>query len=107
MQIKTGVTARPAVGQIVCGDAWAITTFTQGTMLCLADGLGHGPEAQVAAVAACRYAEAHAADPLESMLHGMNGALVGLRGAAVSVLVLEPGARRAVRRGAGRRWGGD
>ncbi|APR83276.1 Phosphoserine phosphatase RsbX [Minicystis rosea] len=101
MQIQTGVTARPAVGQTVCGDAWSITPFSQGLLLCLADGLGHGPEARTASTTACHYAETHASEPLEAMLHGMNAALAGLRGAAVSVLVLEPVARRALFAGVG------
>jgi serine/threonine protein phosphatase PrpC len=95
MHVQLGVASRPAVGQSVCGDVSVIARSAPTTLLCLADGLGHGPEANVAAAAACRYAEAHAAEPLERLLHGMDAALANLRGAAVSVLEIDLAAARA------------
>ena len=101
MRARIGSASRPAVGQTVCGDAFEITPFAHGITICLADGLGHGPEARAAADVACRYARAHADEPLEALMRGMDRELAGTRGAAVSTLVLEPAARRALFAGVG------
>ncbi|MFT3774391.1 MAG: SpoIIE family protein phosphatase [Minicystis sp.] len=101
MHLQIGAASRPAVGQSVCGDVSVVAPFALGTLFCLADGLGHGPEARVAAEAVCRYASAHAEDPLEAILRGMNAAVAGMRGAAVSVMVIEPAARRLLFAGVG------
>lgn len=95
MHVGVGVASRPAAGQSICGDMCVIAPFAQGTILCLADGLGHGPEANTAADAVCRYARTHADEPLETMMRGMDAALSGTRGAAVSLLMIEPAVRRA------------
>jgi hypothetical protein len=94
MNVTMGTATRPAVGQTVCGDAFVVAPFPGGTLVCLADGLGHGPLAHDAAVAACAYARQHAGEPLEAVMRGIDGALRGLRGAAVSLLALSPAARR-------------
>jgi serine/threonine protein phosphatase PrpC len=94
MHVKVGAAAQPAVGQKICGDVSAIVRSPHATLLCLADGLGHGPEANVAATAACRYVEAHAAEPLERLMRGADEVLATLRGAAVSVLEIDVAAAR-------------
>jgi hypothetical protein len=94
MYVTLGAAARSAVGETVCGDAFVAASYPGGTLICLADGLGHGPMAKEAALAACRYAREHAGEPLEAVMRGMDGVLRGRRGAAVSLLALEPEARR-------------
>lgn len=101
MSLQIGSAFRPAAGQDVCGDVCGIFPCAEGTLLCLADGLGHGPDARAAALLACGYARTHADEPLETMLRGMSAALLGMRGAAVSVLVLLPSERRALFAGVG------
>jgi serine/threonine protein phosphatase PrpC len=101
MAAQIGAAWRPAVGQQVCGDAYTVAPFAEGTLICLADGLGHGPEAREAAQVACAYARAHADEPLEPMLRGMSAALASTRGAAVSVMSLLPASRRALFAGVG------
>lgn len=95
MRIEIGSAWRPAEGQSACGDVGAIVHLATGTLLCLADGLGHGEGARAAAEMACRHVRAHAAEALEAVLLGMDRALAGSRGAAVSLLAIEPAARRA------------
>ena len=95
MALRFGTASRPATGGDVCGDAGVIIPIDQGTLICLADGLGHGPEARAAADAACRYARAHAAEPLDALMRGMDGALSVTRGAAVSLLAILPSLRQA------------
>jgi negative regulator of sigma-B (phosphoserine phosphatase) len=94
MRVEIGSSSRPAVGQSVCGDVYVTAPSARGTMLCLADGLGHGPAAREAAEAVCRYALAHVDEPLDVMLRGMDRALAGMRGAAVSVVTILSAARR-------------
>lgn len=95
MRVRIGSASRPASGQTACGDVSVVIPIAEGTLICLADGLGHGPEARAVAEAACRHARAHAAEPLDATLRGMDAALAGTRGAAVSLLALLPTTRRA------------
>jgi negative regulator of sigma-B (phosphoserine phosphatase) len=99
--IVVGSALRPKAGETVCGDAFVAVPRGQGILVCLADGLGHGPAAKAAADAACLYAREHAEEPLERLMRGIDRALVGTRGAAVSLLALDPLARRALFAGVG------
>jgi hypothetical protein len=86
MQILIGSAQRPIAGETVCGDSFATAPIAGGTLLCLADGLGHGVSAHAASDAACRYAQEHAGTPLEAMMRGIDKVLRGTRGAAVSLV---------------------
>jgi negative regulator of sigma-B (phosphoserine phosphatase) len=94
MQTQIGTAQRPRTGEVACGDVGAVIPFSGGVLLCLADGLGHGEEARASAEQACSYARAHAEAPLETLLRGIDGALAGMRGAAVSILALHPAEAR-------------
>ncbi|MFI5297615.1 MAG: SpoIIE family protein phosphatase [Polyangiales bacterium] len=95
MRVQVGSASRAAGGQGVCGDACVIHASETTTTVCVADGLGHGPEAREAALMACDYLQAHVEDPFESLLLGMDAVLSHTRGAAVSILSIEPTSRRA------------
>lgn len=88
MQVLIGSAQRPVGNETVCGDSFIVVPIEQGLLLCLADGLGHGPDAYAASDKACRYAQEHAEKPLEALMRGIDGALRGTRGAAVSLLTL-------------------
>jgi len=88
MQVLIGSAQRAVGNETVCGDSFIVVPIEQGLLLCLADGLGHGPAAHEASDLACRYAQEHADMPLEAMMRGIDGALRGTRGAAVSILTL-------------------
>ena len=90
--VTVGSSWRPAVGQTVCGDVCVVIHHDRGTLICLADGLGHGEEANKAAVLACAYVREHASTSLETLMRGLDRTLVGTRGAAVSLIVLQPAA---------------
>jgi phosphoserine phosphatase RsbX len=90
MAMLVGAAQRAKPGELVCGDVSTTVQLAQGLLLCLADGLGHGENAQVCADAACGFVRAHADEPLEALMRGLDRALVGQRGAAVSLLSLEP-----------------
>jgi phosphoserine phosphatase RsbX len=96
MPILVGAAQRPMAGETICGDGFVTVPRAQGLLICLADGLGHGPAAQVASDAACRYVREHAEVPLERLMRGLNVALAATRGAAISLLVLDPPVKRAL-----------
>jgi hypothetical protein len=84
----------PIAGESVCGDAWAVE-HDEGRVYCLvADGLGHGPLAAEAAVAAVRsFRKQPRTDPAD-ILQTAHRALAGTRGAAVAVAEVDaPGGR--------------
>jgi serine/threonine protein phosphatase PrpC len=89
MPIAVGAAQRVAEGEVVCGDACAAVASGYGMLLCVADGLGHGPSAREAADAACAHVRAHPDDPLDALLRGIDRALLGSRGAAVSLLAID------------------
>ena len=90
MPIAVGSAHLATAGESVCGDACVIVDMAQGVLLGVADGLGHGPSAREAADAACAHVRAHVNDPLDILLRGVDRALVGTRGAVVSLMALDP-----------------
>jgi hypothetical protein len=94
MRVLVAAAQRPIAGEAVCGDAFTVASHDRTTLVCLADGLGHGDAAHEAAEAACRHAREHAGTPLDALIRGIDGALAGLRGAAVSLLSIDEGAGR-------------
>jgi len=101
MPVTVGTMHVVAAGENVCGDASVVVAFAHGTLLCVADGLGHGPHARSAADAACAHVAANAGAPFEVLLRDIDKALFGTRGAALSVLALEPASGRALFAGVG------
>ncbi len=85
-----GVAQRPADGETLCGDAYVIVPRGRRTLVALADGLGHGPEAARAAQAFCSHAGAAPDAPLEVILASADRAVAGTRGVAASLLRLDP-----------------
>ncbi|MDI1433101.1 MULTISPECIES: SpoIIE family protein phosphatase [Polyangium] len=78
-----GTAERPADGETVCGDAHLILERKPRTLILVADGLGHGPHAALAASTLCKYVEEHVEEPLEMLLRGADRAVASTRGAAV------------------------
>ncbi|HSU13240.1 SpoIIE family protein phosphatase [Longimicrobium sp.] len=75
----------PKPGQEVCGDAWASASTPGRTVVIVADGLGHGPDAAAAAREAVRVFRAHAAERPAALLERMHRSMRSTRGAAVAV----------------------
>jgi len=76
----------PKPGQEVSGDAWGAVHFADYVLVLLADGLGHGLEANVAAVEAVRILRLHPDLSPAALLQRVHGALRGTtRGAAVAI----------------------
>lgn len=104
----TGVT-RPMTGQTACGDAFAVRDDDGVLSVLVSDGLGHGPLAALASQEAVRTFLAAPAGPPARLLEAVHRALVGTRGAAVSVVQPVGGVLRYAGLGniAGAQLGGD
>ena len=75
-----GVSAKALQGD-QCGDS-GITLEQKGILLCaVIDGVGHGPNAAIAAVTAKNYIEANAEAPLTEILQGVHEVLKSTQGA--------------------------
>ncbi len=85
--------SRPAPGETANGDRWLVQERSGSLRVAIIDGLGHGPQAEAAALAAiAALIAAPDGDPTDA-LRRCDGALRGTRGAAASVLVIDPGRR--------------
>jgi serine phosphatase RsbU (regulator of sigma subunit) len=79
----------PLRGEEECGDDWAVHVGAGRVTALLVDGLGHGPGAAAAALAATTGFRDVATDAPEVILGAMHTALQRTRGAALSVTVLD------------------
>lgn len=84
-----GAVCLPAPGETECGDAWAAAIDGPQLRLLVADGLGHGPEAAKAALAAVEAFGAAPMEPLGRQLERMHASLRGTRGAATCLAALD------------------
>ena len=86
--IEWGVASRALPGQPASGDISVVKAFSDGVLIAALDGLGHGEEAATAAAVAAATLEAHAAEPLMTLVQRCHEALRATRGVAMSVASL-------------------
>ena len=67
------------------GDLHVVVPFSGGALVALIDGLGHGPEAADAAIAAASLLEAYASDPVLTLIQRCHAGLRKTRGAVMSI----------------------
>lgn len=90
-----GIIAVPKENEPVCGDTCAVVEEGRRISAMVADGLGHGIEAAEASREAARlFRQIPFGEPAE-ILRVMHGELRKTRGAAVSILQIEPHHRKA------------
>jgi anti-sigma regulatory factor (Ser/Thr protein kinase) len=77
-----------------CGDAWALAAFPGRVVLLVADGLGHGPGAALAANTAVRLFGKHAEHDGPTIVAALHAGLDGTRGGAIAVAELDTARRR-------------
>ena len=83
--VTIGAAARPHPSEHVNGDAWVVHHEAGVWRIAVIDGLGHGPDAARAAQAAVAALDARPhADPAAA-IYACHDALIGTRGAAMSV----------------------
>ena len=77
-------------GQVECGDAWSVRDLGGRQMICLVDGLGHGPLAAQAAARAISVFEAARSDARPAAIIGQaHEQLKNTRGAVMAILALD------------------
>ena len=99
--LQVGAVSVSKPGEEVCGDAWDIVRDEAGVAILVVDGLGHGPQAAEAALAATRLFEKYGARSVPGVLESLHHGLRGTRGAAVAVARLQPAARKIAYGGIG------
>ncbi len=77
--------SRARDGEKESGDRCVVTAQTDGALLAVADGLGHGAEAALAADLAVRTVERYAGDPLIEIVKRCHQSLLRTRGVALSL----------------------
>jgi anti-sigma regulatory factor (Ser/Thr protein kinase) len=87
-----GAVCLPLAGETESGDAWALAPMRGATALMMADGLGHGPEAAVAAAAALAMLAQRPALRPSAQIEACHAALRSTRGAALAVALLDTAA---------------
>ncbi|MEZ4379747.1 MAG: SpoIIE family protein phosphatase [Nannocystaceae bacterium] len=94
LEIATVFRAMP--GEHACGDRAVRWEDDDDVLIAVVDGLGHGPHAEDAAVAAVEYIEEHRRDALEAIIQGCDKAIRGTRGAVLTLV--------RIRRSSGEAW---
>lgn len=88
-----GAVSIAAPGETVCGDGWAVALDDGRLAAVVADGLGHGPQAAVAADAALDVFAQAPFSPLEAQVQNTHRGLQTTRGAALFAMLLDPSAQ--------------
>ena len=88
--VEWGVCESPYPGQRRSGDACLVQRTASGVLFAVVDGLGHGEEAHEVAERALTSLWATAGRPLVASLTACHAALRGTRGAAVTLVELDP-----------------
>ena len=96
-----GAITRPIVVGDECGDATACWEQEHKLYLALADGLGHGEFARVAALAALDSIQRHPPAPLPAVFAQCDQDVRDTRGVALGIAVIDPAAQTATFCGVG------
>jgi serine/threonine protein phosphatase PrpC len=83
--LATGAATRPHLSFTENGDAFVIHHWDESLLVGVIDGLGHGPQAHMAAGAALRYVETHFDLPLEDIFRGVGRACRSTRGVVMAL----------------------
>ena len=96
-----GAVSVPAIGEMQCGDDWAIVEREGRASVLVVDGLGHGPEAETAAQACVQAFLSAPCDAPCDVLARAHAHMRATRGAAAAVAHLDADAREVIFCGAG------
>jgi anti-sigma regulatory factor (Ser/Thr protein kinase) len=87
--IEFGVVHLPMPGQEVSGDGWGVEHLRDKYTCTVVDGLGHGPDAAIAAQAALATAKEYRDKAPAEIVERAHGSLRSTRGAAVAVAEID------------------
>ena len=88
--LDVGAISTPLQGETACGDDWNLHAARGRYVLLVVDGLGHGPDAAAAALAAKDIAQRHAERTPAEQIEALHAGLRPTRGAAAAVIELKP-----------------
>ena len=83
--VEFAVASRTIEGESECGDDYAVQPYDNGVLVAVVDGLGHGPEAAVAARIALETLTRYAHEPVVLLVTRCHGALRKTRGVVLSL----------------------
>lgn len=87
-RLEVGIVCLPIAGEAVSGDTWTSQFLDDRYLLMVADGLGHGPQAAEASLAAVRILRENGHRPPPEILATAHASLRNTRGAAVAIAEL-------------------
>src|SRR5882724_10726517 len=99
--IEIGIAQVARVGELRSGDRCVVKTAAERTLIGVIDGVGHGPEAALAADAAVEILETFAGESVSLLMQRCHERLRSTRGAAITLIVLDAAANAAEWVGAG------
>lgn len=83
--IERGIATMPLRGQAVSGDGYTIKPFSNGILMAVVDGLGHGYEAAAASDIVIATLNTYAHEPIIPLVRRCHEALKGTRGVVMSI----------------------
>lgn len=99
--LEWSVISRPLPGETVSGDLHVVASTADAILLGVIDGLGHGDGATRAARRAGEVLAGHAGEPVVNLIRLCHDALRATRGAAMTLVSVDPRARTATALGIG------
>jgi anti-sigma regulatory factor (Ser/Thr protein kinase)/serine/threonine protein phosphatase PrpC len=87
--IEFGVVHLPMPGQEISGDGWGVEDLRDKYLCTVVDGLGHGPDAAIAAQAALAITKEYRDKTPAEMIERAHGSLRSTRGAAMAVAAVD------------------
>lgn len=90
-KMEFGVVCLPMPGEQVCGDGWGFEHLPDKYTYALVDGLGHGPDAGIAALAALSVAKEYRDKAPAEIVERAHGMLRTTRGAALAIGEIDSG----------------
>lgn len=88
-KVTFGIALRPYHQDLFCGDKGGVWANESKALICIVDGLGHGEEAERAAIEAIAFVHDHKDETLANIFHGCDISLRETRGAAMAVAVID------------------
>jgi negative regulator of sigma-B (phosphoserine phosphatase) len=99
--IDWGIAGLALGGGQISGDLYMVAPHAAGALVAVVDGLGHGPEAAIAARAATTVLANHADLPVTELMALCHEALRRTRGAVLSIALFDETARQIIWLGIG------
>ncbi|MES2216957.1 MAG: hypothetical protein V4501_00955 [Pseudomonadota bacterium] len=84
--LRYDIIYEPLDGEIHCGDQYLVKELDDSVLVAVADGLGHGEEAEFAAKRAIQILNDYSSLPIETLVEICDNELVGTRGTALTIV---------------------